>query len=84
MQAPQSPASQPILVPVSPSSSRSVSASDANGAAPAVAGRPFSVKVTLAVSRCGDAVLHQAALRRWGSASCASRSRVSASAASRR
>ncbi len=53
VQAPQSPASQPILVPVRPSSLRSVSASDANGAATAVTGRPFSVKPTVTVWRCG-------------------------------
>ncbi len=53
VQAPQSPASQPILVPVRPSSWRSVSASDANGAASTVVGCPFSVKATVTASRCG-------------------------------
>ena len=48
MQAPQSPASQPILVPVSPRRSRSVPARLANGSAATATASPLTLKRTLA------------------------------------
>ena len=60
VQAPQSPASQPILVPVRPSSPRSVSASETNGAAAVLAGLPFSVKeMRVGSSRVGWSCIRQ-------------------------
>ena len=50
VQAPQSPALQPTLVPVRPRSSRSTSASRRNGAASTATARPFTVKATPATS----------------------------------